>query len=403
MIPRPIYMEKLIASQDPEVVKVLTGVRRCGKSKLLVLFKKYLVDQGVPEANIVEINYEYSSSVDLQDPKAFYAHVKENMPEEGPAYLFIDEVQELTKWAKAINGVRAEFDIDIYVTGSNSRMFSGEHLTYLSGRYIEIKVYPLSFPEYLVFKNINPKTTGFGIEGVYDSYSTLGSFPAVALANSEGMAETLLDGLYDSVFSRDIQLRGKVRNETAFLRIATFALDNIGNQTSANAIATTLRSEGHAANSDTVDNYLTLMCNAFLLYRCNRYDIRGKEHLRTNGKYYVVDLGLRNRILGYRDSNNGHLSENMVYLELLRRGYDVSIGTLPQAEIDFVAQKRDDCRYVQVSETVLDAGVKDREFAPFEKLNDGYPRILITKDWSDYSENGIRHINFYEFLLGAHL
>ena len=402
MINRPEYESRLINSQNEEVVKILTGVRRSGKSSLLRLLGKHLISGGLPEKNIIEINFEYPRFVELQNPANFYLYVKERLPESGPAFLFVDEVQELDEWAKTINGIRAEFNIDIYATGSNSRMFAGEHLTYLSGRYIPIEVYPLSFLEFFRFKGADP--SDFSIhEALYNEYSSRGSFPAVVLAENADFAQALLGGLYDSIYSRDILLRGKIRNETAFRRVANYVFDNIGNPTSSNSIANTLKNAGHAITSDTVDSYLTLMGGAFLVYPCARYDLRGKELLKTNGKYYVVDSGLRNRVLGFRTSNHGHLSENMVFLELKRRGFDVNVGILGAAELDFVAQSQGARFYIQVSETALDPKVLNREIAPFSKLTDGYPRILITKDRVDYSTEGIRHINFYDFLLGATL
>jgi len=402
MLNRPAYEKKLIKSQDVEVVKILTGVRRCGKSSLLKLFGKYLISQGIPEKNIIEINFEFPRFAELQNPRNFYEYIKARIPGNGPAFLFVDEVQELQEWAKTINGVRAEFRIDIYVTGSNSRMFAGEHLTYLSGRYIPIEVYPLSFSEYCSFRKIHDPDAS-AVEALYDEYLLMGAMPAVVLAQDADFAQSLLDGLYDSIYSRDILLRGKIRNEAAFNRVASFVFDNIGNSTSSSAIANTLKSTGHPVSADTVDRYLALLCSAFLLYPCTRYDIRGKEYLRTNGKYYVVDSGLRNRVLGFRAGNRGHLTENTVFLELKRRGFEVNVGTIRGAELDFVAQSKGERFYIQVSETVLDPQVLAREIAPFSKLRDGYPRILLTKDRADYSSEGIRHINFFDFLLGEQL
>ncbi|MCL2883718.1 MAG: ATP-binding protein [Coriobacteriia bacterium] len=413
MISRPLYENKLIGAQNPEVVKVLTGVRRCGKSSLLRLLGDHLINSGVPKNNIISINFEYPTLNDLQTAANFYEYVKQRLPQSGPAFLFVDEVQELEAWAKVINGIRAEFEVDIFVTGSNSRMFAGEHMTYLSGRYIPIEVYPLSLAEYSVFKgNVSPVTSGKESitasttsehEGLYTEYVRLGAFPAVALARDTDFAQSILDGLYDSVYSRDILLRGKIKNEAAFLRVASFVFENIGSQISAHAVANTLKSTGHKISSETVDNYLGLMGNAFLIYPCACYDIRGKERLRTNGKYYVVDPGLRNRVLGFRSSNHGHVAENMVFLELKRRGFEVNVGRIANTELDFIAQSHEQRFYIQVSETVLDPAVLERETAPFRKLNDGYPRVLITKDRADYSVEGVRHLNFYDFLFGCGL
>jgi len=423
-------MEKLLDSQNPELVMVLTGVRRSGKSSLLTMLKDCLLQQEVPQSRILEINFEHFQNVGLKEPEAFYKQVKswlalsENSPSAN-LYLFIDEVQELADWAKIVNSIRAEFKIDIYVTGSNSRMFSGEHLTYLSGRYIQIDVLPLSFREFLDFKGIvadntlsfaNTDSEEFtdsfnalslpALSKLYREYVTLGSFPAVVLANSEALAHDILDSLYDSVFTRDILYRGGIRDEAAFLRVARFVLDNLGSQTSSNVIANTLKSSGHPIDAKTVDNYLQLMCNAYLLYQCRRYDIRGREHLRTNGKFYVVDLGLQKRVTPQQGSNRGHVTENLVFLELLRRNYDVSAGVSPRsnAEIDFVAQKPvGEKAYIQVCESVLDPNTYRRELAAFDKLNDGYPRILITKDLEDCSAEGVKHMNLYSFLLGKRI
>lgn len=415
MIDRPLYMEKLVRFQNPSLVKVLVGVRRCGKSSLLRLLNTHLMSIGVPESSILDINFEKPSFLELQNPTALFEYVRQHLPAHGPQFLFIDEVQELDEWAKTVNGLRTEFEhLDLYVTGSNARMFSGEYLTYLSGRYVQIEVYPLSFAEFLSFKDTRAfppcrkipldELDARFIETRYQQYITEGSFPAVALAPNQALSEAMLGGLFDSVFTRDILLRGGIRNESTFLRVARFALDNIGNQTSANAIANTLKSSGHAVTADTVDSYLSLMCNAYLLYRCDRYDIRGKERLRTNGKYFVVDQGLRNQVIGLRTSDRGHVTENLVYLELLRRGFNVSVGTFVGAEIDFIASRGDTRYYIQVSESVVDPNVLERETKPFSKLRDHHPRIIITKDWDDtILDNGILHINVYDFLLGREL
>ncbi|WP_139651318.1 ATP-binding protein [Raoultibacter phocaeensis] len=401
MLLRQTYLEKLLAAKGGGVVKVLTGVRRCGKSYLLKLLKNVLVAQGYDQDKFIEIDFERLEFSELRNPQEFYRYVKGQCAKRQIQFVFVDEVQELDEWAKTINGIRAEFNLDIYVTGSNSRMFVGEHLTYLSGRYIKIDVYPLSFSEYLQFKNFEIGS-GVDYEQTYDRYVQEGGFPAVVLAEDPFLKESLIDGLFDSIFMRDIILRGNIKDEMAFSRVARFALDNIGNETSAYSIAKTFKAQNHSIKSDTVDNYLGLMVKAYLLYQCNRYDIRGKEHLSTNGKYYVVDPGLRNRVLGQSGTNRGHMTENMVYLELLRKGYAVSVGVFSRidTEIDFVATKKGERFYIQVSESVLDEAVLEREIAPFSYIRDGYPRILITKDTADYSHGSVKHINLYKFLLG---
>lgn len=395
MIKRTRYIGKLIQYRDNDFVKVITGVRRSGKSSLLVLFKEYLLQQGVEEKQIIEINYEKYIYDDLKNGQSLHKYIKDRVNDSRRIYFLIDEVQELTEWAKVINSLRVSFNADIYVTGSNSRMFSGEHLTYLSGRYIEIKVLPLSFKEFLEFKSYDEKNA----EENFNEYLLVGSFPAVSLANQQELVEAILSGLFDSIFTRDIILRGKIRDEGAFYKVAKFVFENIGNNTSANAIKNTMISHGHKITSDTVDNYLQLMCDAHMLYQCERYDIRGKKRLKTNGKYYVVDTGLRNKLIGYRDGNIGHVIENIVYLQLLRLGYEVTVGKNMSYEVDFIAVKGSRKLYFQVSLTALDDSIYKREMNSLLKINDQFPKYLITLDKLDLSKDGIIHLNLYDFLL----
>ncbi|QEN05442.1 ATP-binding protein [Thiospirochaeta perfilievii] len=395
MIKRSRYTDKLVQYKDNDFVKVVTGVRRSGKSSLLVLFKEYLIAQGVEESHIIEINYEKYLNDDLKDEKSIHNYIKVKVKDSSRIYLLIDEVQEISNWAKVINSLRVSFNADIYVTGSNSRMFSGEHLTYLSGRYIEIKVLPLSFKEFLEFRSYSEENA----QKHFNEYLLVGSFPAVSLANGQELVEAILSGLFDSIFTRDIILRGKIRDEGAFYKVAKFVFENIGNNTSANAIKNTMISQGHKITSDTVDNYLQLMCDAHMLYQCERYDIRGKERLKTNGKYYVVDTGLRNRLIGYRSGNLGHVIENIVYLQLLRLGYEVTVGKNTSSEVDFIAVKGDKRLYFQVSLTCLEEKTYAREMNALLKINDQYPKYLITMDSIDLSKDGIIHINLYDFLL----
>ena len=333
----------------------------------------------------------------MEKAETLYAYIKEHITE--PAhryYLLIDEVQELEEWAKVINGLKATFPLDIYITGSNSRLFSGEYLTYITGRYIEIKVYPLSLSEFMTFRGYDESN----VAKAFNEYLTIGSFPAAAVAKDPELTEIINSGLFDSIFARDIIIRGGIRNEGVFLKAAKFIMENIGNPLSVSAISRTLKSQGSSASADTIDNYLTQMVNAYVLYPCERYDIRGKERLRTNGKYYAADLGLRNRLIGYRRGNLGHVIENLVYLELLRRGYTISTGLYNSLEVDFVAQKGTDIRYYQVSLSVMEETVLARELAPFQKITDNFPKYLITMDTIDFSQNGIIHQNLYDFLLG---
>lgn len=392
---RKRYIDKLIKYKDNDFVKVITGVRRSGKSSLLLLFKEYLLEQGVEENRIVEVNYEKYSSDSLKNGLELHKFFDVKSPKDKRMYYLIDEVQELADWAKVINSIRVSFNADIYVTGSNSRMFAGEHLTYLSGRYIEIKVFPLSFKEFIDFKNYKEDST----EDIFNEYLRIGSFPAVSLTEQQELVEAILSGLFDSIFTRDIILRGKIRDEGAFYKVAKFVFENIGNNTSANAIKNTMMSHGHKITSDTVDNYLKLMCDAHMLYQCERYDIRGKERLKTNGKYYVVDTGLRNKLLGYRQGNLGHVIENIVYLQLLRLGYEVTVGKYMSHEVDFIAVKGANRLYFQVSLTALNEETCKREMNVLLVINDQYPKYLITMDKVDLSMKGIKHLNLFDFLL----
>ena len=392
---RKSYLDKLIQYRDNDFIKVITGVRRSGKSSLLALFKEYLLNQGVEEKQIIEINYEKFQFDDLKEGSSLHAYLKEKKVDGKRMYFLIDEVQELSEWAKVINSLRVSFNADIYVTGSNSRMFSGEHLTYISGRYIEIKVLPLSFKEFLDFKGYEEKMA----EDYFNEYLRIGSFPAVSLAGQQELVEAILSGLFDSIFTRDIILRGNIRDEGSFYKVAKFVFENIGNSTSANAIKNTMISNGHKITSDTVDNYLQLMCDAHMLYQCERYDIRGKERLKTNGKYYVVDTGLRNKLIGYRQGNLGHVIENIVFLQLLRLGYEVNVGKNMSYEVDFIAVKGMDRLYFQVSLSALDELTYEREMNSLLKINDQYPKYLITMDKINLSKDGIMHVNLIDFLL----
>ncbi len=395
MIIRKSYLDKLIQYRDNDFIKVITGVRRSGKSSLLVLFKEYLLNQGVEEKQIIEINYEKFQFDDLKESSSLHVYLQEKKVDGKRMYFLIDEVQELSEWAKVINSLRVSFNADIYVTGSNSRMFSGEHLTYLSGRYIEIKVLPLSFKEFLDFKGYEEQMA----EDYFNEYLRIGSFPAVSLAGQQELVEAILSGLFDSIFTRDIILRGNIRDEGSFYKVAKFVFENIGNSTSANAIKNTMISSGHKITSDTVDNYLQLMCDAHMLYQCERYDIRGKERLKTNGKYYVVDTGLRNKLIGYRQGNSGHVIENIVFLQLLRLGYEVNVGKNMSYEVDFIAVKGMHRLYFQVSLSALDELTYEREMNSLLKINDQYPKYLITMDKIDLSKDGIVHVNLFDFLL----
>jgi predicted AAA+ superfamily ATPase len=396
MIKRQQYIEKLIEAKDTDFVKILTGVRRAGKSTLLQMFRDHLIAEGANPSNVLEINFEKFENEKYKNGTVLHAYLQANWVKGQRLYLLIDEVQEMQEWAKAINSLRVSFNIDIYLTGSNATLFSGEYLTYLAGRYLEIKVYPLSFLEYLEFRDVEKKET---LSTQFTAYLSDGSFPAAALANDEGLVRTINQGLFDSIFARDIMMRGQLRDAGSFYKVAKYIAENIGSHVSANNIANVLKSEGSSIKSDTVDNYLKLMCDAFVLYQCDRFDIRGKARLRSNGKYYIVDTGIRNQLVGPDQSNRGHILENIVYLELLRRGYQVQTGKNGDAEIDFLVQRGRDQSYVQVAWSIMDDQTRAREQNAFNGLRDAYPRYIISMDDFELSELGIRHIRAFDFLL----
>lgn len=391
-----MYLKKIMAAKDTEFVKVLTGVRRCGKSSLLTLFAEELKNHGVDIAHIIQINYEKYEFEKLTKGENLHQYLQSIIKDNNTHYILIDEVQEIEEWAKVINSVRVSYPVDLYVTGSNSRIFSGEYLTYLSGRYIEIPIYPLSFKEFMIFRGYTETTP---VTEAFQEYLQKGAFPAVCLTEDEAMIEMITSGLFDSIFARDILLRGKIRDEGNFYKVAKFVLDNIGNTLSANAISNTLKSQGHKISVDAVDNYLKQMCNAYILYQCERYDIRGKERLRTNGKYYCIDTSIRNQLIGYHTDNMGHIIENLVYMELRRRGFQVNVGKYMNSEVDFIAVSQQKKIYFQVAMSILDEQTAKREFAPFYLIQDNYPKYVISMDSINLSKDGFKHLNLYDFLL----
>ncbi len=413
LIPRPAYLKQLTSLQEADTVAVITGVRRCGKSTLLKLYEAWLLENGVDSAQIVSVNFESMMFDDLRDPVRLHRFIAEAIDSRAfdQFYLLVDEAQEIDEWARAINSLRASFPLKICVTGSNSRLFAGEGVTYLSGRYVELKMYPLSLSEFERFRAVYPGSDRFlsgdlypeSDESLFRAFMTEGSFPAVALAKSSEVVDALLGGIVDSVVTRDVMQRGGIENTSMFRRVAQFLFDNIGSEVSAHKVASTLKSAGYSVTANTVDRYINLMCDAFVLYRCPRYDIRGRERLRTNPKYYVVDPGLRNAFLGERPRDFGHVLENLVFIELLRRGYEVTVGRVDGKEIDFVAVSHKEKVYVQVSQSLIDENVRKREFAPLLAVRDAYPKYVLSLDAIDYSHDGIVHLSVQEFLKGRSL
>lgn len=391
---RDYYLDQLKAVKDNGFVKIILGVRRCGKSTLLSLFQIFLMEsESVDTNHIITLNFESFLFDEYKDAKKLHEYVGNKIKDKGHYYLFIDEIQEVDLWAKAINSLRVTYSIDIYVTGSNSKVFSGEYLTYLSGRYISINMYPLSFDEFTTFQDLSNDN-----EVEYTNFLK-SSFPAIVLEKNENIAQQINIDLFQSIFERDIMLRGKIRNESAFVKVARFVYENIGNILSVKSICDNLKSIGHKIDVEAIDNYLTLMCKAYCLYQCQRYDIRGKEILKTNGKYYTIDFGLRSGLVPNEDVNTGKIFENFIYLELIKKGYSVYVGKVGREyEVDFVAIKNDTKIYVQVSESILDENTRFREIRPFELINDKYQKYLVTKQKEIFLFDSCIHIHWIDFI-----
>jgi predicted AAA+ superfamily ATPase len=394
---RPEYLSELIAFREKELIKAVTGIRRCGKSTLFDLYIDWLKEQGVEDRQIIRINLEYPEFHELETYKELYNYVKVRLQDDCMNYIFIDEVQAVTEFEKAVDGLYVRKNCDVYITGSNAKLLSGELATLLSGRYVEIKMLPLSFKEYL---SALGDQTDLAIK--YRNYLENSSFPYALELDSKKNIRSYLSGLYDSVILNDIVERKKISDVAALKAVTRFAFDNIGNLTSSTSIANKMISSGRKISVHTVENYLSALCESFILYRANRFDVKGKQQLETGAKYYVADIGLRFNLLGNRNADMGHILENVVYLELLRRGYDVYIGKVGSAEVDFIALGENGEEYYQVAYTVIDGDGKtlERELAPLEAIRDHNPKYLLTMDFTpNASHNGIKQINALDWLM----
>lgn len=407
-VDRPEYMDKLIQYKDKDVVKIVTGIRRCGKSTLLDLFEDYLLGNDIDANSIIHMNMESLKYRDLLDYVSFYKHVSSRILNGQKTYLIFDELQTVKQWEKAIESFRLDFDVDIYITGSNAYLLSSEFSTLLSGRYVEIRMMPLSFKEFLTFYDFDD---AISMDEKFQKYLQIGGMPILRQFdfNIPRINETL-EGIYSTVILRDVLERNNALDQATLKKVVLYLCGNIGSITSPNNIGNILSSEDElmkapakkrsAIAGRTVSRYMEMLENAFIFYAVGRYDIKGKQLLKTLGKNYIVDLGFRNMLLGYRDADRGHILENIVYLELLRRDYRVSIGKVGETEVDFVAEKPDAKLYIQVTESMSDETVRERELRPLRMISDNYEKMVLSieKNFIE-SYEGIKSINLIDFLL----
>ena len=404
LINRPEYLNQLIQNKDVDLVKIVTGIRRCGKSSLLDLFHQHLLNHGIADSNIIHMNLESLRYRDLKDYLVFYDYVSERIAKSGKTYLIFDELQVIEHWEKAIESFRLDFDVDIYITGSNAYLLSTEFSTLLSGRYVEIHMLPLSFKEFLDFYEFAPDIS---IEEKFQKYLQFGGMPILREYRfNEARSIQALEGIYSTVILRNILQRNTQSNQGLLHKLMLFLCSNIGSITSPSSIGNVLSNEGNIEGkgkkiaSQTVEKYISMLRSAFIFYSVERYDVKGKQLLKTLGKNYIIDLGFRNMLLGYRDADRGHIIENIVFLELIRRDYHVYIGKFKETEIDFVAEKPNDKLYIQVTESMLSPETRERELRPLQMIPDNYEKIVLSMDRNYItSYDGIKSLNLIDWLL----
>lgn len=400
MIIRENYLKKIIDAKDTDFIKVITGMKRTGKSTLLLMFRDYLLANGEKEENIVHINFESAKYDDIKDYKDLYKYIEDKVKDE-KIYLLLDEIQSVSSWEKAINSFKVDFNMDIYITGSNVYLLSSELSTLLSGRYIEIKMYPLSFKEFLVFNNYDENN----LEEKFNEYLKYGGLPAITLIKgNDELILSYLNDIYNTIVKKDIIDRNNIKDVALLENIIKYLFNNVGSPISTKKISDYLNSNKvvQKSNHQTIDNYLNMLEKSYIIYKADRTDVKSKSLLKTLGKYYVSDSGIRNIILGFRNINEGHLLENIVYLELLRRGYRVNIGKIGDYEAHFVAENPHTIRYYQVAQSISDEDVRAREIRSLENIPDNYEKIILSMDKSinnDY--NGIKVRNIISWLLDS--
>lgn len=400
LIERKEYINFLQRHKDKNIIKVVSGVRRCGKSKLFELFQNYLLQVGVPKENIISINFEDLAFEDLQEYHALYKYVTSQMQTTGMNYIFLDEIQHVPDFEKAVDSLFIKKNADVYITGSNAFFMSGELATLLSGRYVELKMLPLSFKEYYEASSLK---ANHSLQEIYEAYLTESSFPyTLQLAGRQQDINEYLSGLYNTVILKDVVGRLHISDVNMLESIVKYLFANVGSLLSIRKIADSLTSAGRKIDSKTVEKYLTGLRDSLLIYQADRFDIKGKELLKINPKYYVTDAALRYLKVGRHGHDTGHMLENTVFLELLRRGYEVYVGSMTNGEVDFVAKNPQGLTYYQVSESTLQPEVMEREIRPLQRIKDNYPKYLLTLDeieaTADY--DGIRKQNVLRWLLG---
>ena len=399
MIKRELYMRRIRPFIGTDLVKVMTGIRRCGKSVMLDLIKEELKESGISAAQFITFNFEDMRNANFCTASSLHDEVVRRASEiSGKVYLFFDEIQEVTDWEKCINSLRIEMDCDIYITGSNARLLSGELATVLGGRYVEFTIYPFSYAEFMdLYKDIFPDASN---SAVFQKYLTLGGMPYLAnLRYAEEPGKQYLTDVYNSVVLNDVVKRNKIRDVDLLTRIVTYVIGNIGTTFAASSIAKFLKSERRTVATDTVLNYIQYCISAYLFYQVKRQDIQGKQILSTNEKYYMADHGLREAVFGGNMRDINLVLENIIYMESLRRGYTITVGKSGTKEIDFICQKQDQKVYIQVTYLLASDETIQREFGIYDSIHDNFPKYVVSMDELDFSRNGIKHRNIKEFLL----
>lgn len=398
MLIRKKYLDVISPFIDKKIIKVLVGIRRSGKTVLLSQIKDMILANGVPAENVIDINFESMKNKELKNPDNFYRYVTEKAKEvQGRVYLFFDEIQEADKWESAVNSFLVDLDCDIYITGSNSNLLSGELATYISGRYVQFKVFPFNFAE---AKEITVETGQYTTdEKLFVEYLRYGGLPQRFELRDDHSIKAYLQDVFDAIVIKDVITRNNIKDADLLQRLLNFLLDNIGNTFSARSICDCLKKENRITTTETVINYIQYLKNAMIISVANRYDIKGKNLLKTFEKYYAVDLGLRNVVKSSEQMDSNKLYENIIYLEMLSRGYNIRIGKLAEQEIDFICYKGKDKIYIQVTYLLSSDKTKEREFGNLEKIDDNFPKYVISGDLVDFSKEGIKHFNIIDFLL----